>query len=154
QVFVLGGLDRFGGTVLDYRASYSRATFSVGKNFGAKFTGPSIPFSYNNTANDGDTPALTGVDATITNPANCKTIKKVGNSSTRDTDEEYAYAINALFPLRLLNDDDRVKIGAQARLRDKASTPSAFSSAITPLALANASGPAITDFYGRYSNGP
>ena len=41
QVYVAGGADHFGsGVVLDYRASYSRATYDQSKNYGAKFKGP------------------------------------------------------------------------------------------------------------------
>lgn len=155
QVYVVGGQDVFGRVILDYRASYSRATFDVGKNYGAKFKGPQgLAFSYDNTANDGDRPTL-GVDSALINdPAQYGTIKKVSNSTEADRDQEYAYAANLQVPLRLFSDDDTLKVGAEVRLRDKDVTPSAFSYAISPLGLTNASSPAVTDFYGRYTNGP
>jgi TonB-dependent receptor len=155
DIFVAGGSDRFGDVVLDYRVSYSRATFTVDNNFGAKFSGPEgLAFAYNNTGNNGDKPAITIDTAAINTPANWGTTKKVSNSTEKDTDAEWAYAANLLFPVHLINDSDRVKVGFEARLRDKQATPSAFSYKITPLALSDASGPAITDFYGRYTNGP
>lgn len=155
QVYVLGGEDHFGETVLDYRASYSRATFAVGYNFGSKWTGPKgIAFSYNNAGNDGDKPQVTVDQTILNNPANYGTIKKVSNSSQFDSDAEWAYAVNLQLPVRFVNDSDRLKIGAQARLRTKATHPYAYSSAITPLALTNASTGADTDFYGLYTNGP
>lgn len=155
QSYVLGGVDRFGQIVLDYRASYSKATFEVGKNFGAKFTGPQdLAFVYDNSGNDGDKPSITVNNAIVNDPAQYKPIKKVSNSTQDDSDAESAYAANVAFPVHFLGEDDTIKVGAQARLRDKSSTPSAFSSAITPLALATASSAAITDFYGRYTNGP
>lgn len=154
SVFALGGVDRFGDAALDYRASYSRATFSVGRNYGAKFTGPTLAFAYDNSANDGDKPNLVVNNAIVNNPTNYNVIKKVSNSTVDDTDEEYAYAANLTWPLHLLAGADSIKIGAQARLRDKASTPRSFKSVIPSLALSSASSSAITDFYGRYTNGP
>jgi TonB-dependent receptor len=154
-VFVAGGQDRFGAAVLDYRASYSTATFSVGKNYGAKFTGPQgLAFAYDNSANNGDTPAIVVNSAIVNDPANYKALKKVSNSTANDTDHESAYAANLLLPVDLFGPKDQIKFGVEARLRDKASTPSAFTTTITPLSLSAASGPAVTNFYGRYTNGP
>ncbi|MDB5450914.1 MAG: TonB-dependent receptor [Phenylobacterium sp.] len=155
EVFVVGGQDRFGETVLDYRASYSRATYVMGQNYGAKFNGPTgLAFTYDNSANQGDKPAISVNTALVNDPAQYAPIKKVTNSTASDSDQEYAYAVNLLFPVRLVNDSDRVKVGAEVRLRDKTATSSAFTYAIAPLSLVNASSPAVTDFYGQYTNGP
>ena len=155
QVYILGGKDVFGDVIVDYRASYSRATFDVGYNFGSKWKGPKgVAVTYNNTGNDGDKPSFTFDQTGVNNPANWGTIKKVSNSATLAEDYEWAYAGNVQFPVKFINDSDRIKIGAQARLRDKTSTSASYSSAITPLALTAASTPAITNFYGLYTNGP
>jgi TonB-dependent receptor len=157
QVYVLGGEDHWGDMVLDYRGSYSRATFHVSKNYGAKFNGPqALPFTYDNSKNNGDFPVLIGNDALVNDPANWSPIKKVSNSTEDDKDSEWAGAANLVLPVRVFNDMDRIKIGGEVRLRDKTSTPSAFSSALSsPLPLSQASDPAITDFYaGHYTNGP
>ncbi|RAK59432.1 TonB-dependent receptor [Phenylobacterium hankyongense] len=155
EVFVVGGQDRFGETVLDYRASYSRATYVMGQNYGAKFNGPTgLAFAYDNSANNGDKPAINVNTALVNDPAQYSRITKITNSTANDVDQEYAYAANLLFPAHLVNDSDRVKVGAEVRLRDKSATSSAFSYAISPLSLVNASSPAVTDFYGRYTNGP
>lgn len=156
QVYAVGGRDQFGGVILDYRASYSRATYSEGKNYGAKFKGPQgLPFAYDNSRHNGDFPAL-AVDTTVVNdPANYSAIKTVSDSTEQDRDQEWAYAANLQVPLRLIGEGDFVKVGGEVRLRDKDSNPSAFKSAISPLSLASAASAAVTDFYGgRYSNGP
>jgi len=156
QVYVVGGRDQFGEAVLDYRASYSRATFAVGKNYGARFNGPQgLPFAYDNTARNGDFPTIS-VDTTLINdPAQYAPLKKVTNSTENDVDQERAYAANLLFPVRTLGDHDWVKLGAEARIRDKEVTPSAFSFAIAPLSLAAVSSSAVTDYYdNHYTNGP
>ena len=155
QVYVIGGRDDFSGVLLDYRASYSRATYDQSKNYGTKFTGPQgLAFAYNNTANNGDFPALMADFNVVNDPTQYSAIKKISDSTEFDKDAEYAYAANLQLPLHIFSSDDFLKVGGQARLRDKSSTPDAFSSKISPLPLAGASGPAITDFYGMYTNGP
>jgi len=155
QVYALGGRDQWGDIILDYRASYSRATYQQDYNYGAKYKGPTITdFYYNNTGNDGNYPVLNGNDALVDNPANYKPLKSVSNSTESDVDQEWAYAVNLSVPARLFSQDDRIKIGAEVRLRTKTSTPYAFDSAITSLPFANASTAAITNFYGQYTNGP
>jgi TonB-dependent receptor len=156
QVYAVGGRDQFGDVVLDYRASYSRATFAVGKNYGAKFNGPQgMAFAYDNTGDDGDFPKLTVNNALINDPTQYSAIKTVTNSTQNAVDQERAYAANLLFPVHLLGEDDKLKVGAQARLRDKEVMPSAFRYAISPLTLAAASSGANSDYYdSHYTNGP
>lgn len=156
QVYAVGGRDVFDQTILDYRASYSRATFAVGKNYGTTFTGPTVAVAYNNSGNDGDTPALQVTDGTNINNAALYNLKKnsISNAQEADVDEEYAYAANLQFAVNVLNSDDRIKVGLEARLRDKDQTTASESFKVAPLNLANASNPANTDFYGRYTNGP
>jgi TonB-dependent receptor len=155
QVYVLGGADRFGDVLLDYRASYSRATYHQDYNYGAEFDGPVIPFHFNNTANNGNYPVLQGVDAVVNNPSNYSPVTDVSNSTEDDVDREWAYAFNLNFPIRLIQPNDRIQLGAEVRLRTKTSTPFAYDSSLAaPLAFQNASTAAVTDFYGQYTNGP
>ncbi len=155
QVYVAGGSDHFGGVVLDYRASYSRATYDQSKNYGAKFKGPQgLAFSYDNSANNGDFPVLNADQSVLNDPTQYGPAKSVGNSTEFDRDQEYAYAANLLVPFHAIGDDS-IKVGGEVRLRDKISEPQSFTSTLTtPLSLASASGPAVTDFYGQYTNGP
>ena len=156
QVYVIGGADHFGGAVLDYRASYSRATYDQSKNYGAKFKGPQgLAFSYDNSANNGDFPQLNVDPSIVDDPARYSTISKVGDSTEFDRDQEYAYAVNLQVPVHVFGEDS-VKVGGEVRLRDKISEPRSFTIGLaSPFSLAGASSPAITNFYGgRYSNGP
>ena len=153
EVYVLGGVDRWGKVVLDYRASYSQASYRQDYNYGGGFTGQTIPFYYNNTANNGNFPVLQGNNAIVNNPANYAPLTSVPNSTERDIDYEWAWAANLTVPSPF-KDSDRIKFGAEVRLRTKTSDPYAFDSAIAPLAFTAASTPAITNFYGQYSNGP
>ena len=155
QVYVVGGVDHFGGAVLDYRASYSRATYDQSRNYGAKFSGPQgLAFSYDNSANNGDFPTLNVDPSIVDDPSQYGAAKKITDSTEFDRDQEYAYAVNLQVPVHVFG-DDQIKVGGEVRLRDKISEPRSFTEALaTPLGLASASGPAVTDFYGRYTNGP
>ena len=161
SVFVVGGMDRFDKVVLDYRASYSRATFYEDKSYGGKVTGPQgLAFDYDNSGNNGDTPMLGVNNAVVDNLANyaltCKKGKcSISDATEQDVDDEYAYAANLLFPIHLINDSDRIKVGAEVRLRDKSSTPSAFTSTVSlPASSTSYLGSPVTNFYGLYTNGP
>ena len=60
-----------------------------------------------------------------------------------------------MLPVHLIGGADRIKIGVQARIRDKVATEYDESYDDLPaLSLANASGPAHTYYDGRYTNGP
>ncbi|HEX4740155.1 MAG TPA: TonB-dependent receptor [Caulobacteraceae bacterium] len=154
QVYAVGGVDRWGDVVLDYRASYSRATYHQDYNYGATYKGATIPnFYYNNTANNGNYPVLEGDNALVNNPASYSPLTSVSNSTENDVDYEWAYAANLTVPSPFKS-SDRIKFGAEVRLRTKDSTPYSYDSAITPLPFGTASTPAITNFYGQYTNGP
>jgi TonB-dependent receptor len=154
QVYVIGGQDRFGDTLLDYRAAYSRATFAVGYNIGARFVAPTTAVSYNNILN-GTTPAFSYPTGFDPNNAAAYNLNRITNSTEHDVDEEYSYAANLQFPLHLLNDSDRLKVGAEARLRGKTVDPFVEDGIAVPtLNLAAASGPANTYYDGHYPNGP
>jgi TonB-dependent receptor len=155
QVYVAGGHDHFGGVVLDYRASFSRATYNQSRNLGAKFNGPvGLTVAYDNSANNGDFPVIGADNTVINDPGQYDPIKKVSNSTEYDRDQEFAYAANLTIPVHFAGDNDQIKIGGQARLRDKVSNPFADTYHISPLALANASTAAVTNFYYHYTNGP
>jgi TonB-dependent receptor len=160
QIFVVGGQDRWNDVVLDYRASYSTATYDQQRNYGTTFTGPTAQTYYNNTAHNGDFPVLQVTDGTDINDAALYNLKKgkISNGQEHDRDREWAYAANLQFPVHLTAGDN-VKIGFQVRLRDKDQTVFNYGGdddvKIGALNLADASGAPITDFYNHgYSAGP
>ena len=169
SVFVAGGQDRFaGGVVLDYRASYSRATYEQAYNYGSKWDGPTVSAFYDHSANDGDFPVLKVTDGTDINDPSLYTLHKgvISNSAEADVDDEWAYAANLTIPVHFFGDNDAFKVGGEARLRDKTSSPYLYSDTLPgdegsgdvhvgSQSLAGLSAPAVTNFYGdRYSNGP
>jgi TonB-dependent receptor len=154
QVFVVGGRNRFGDLSLDYHGAYSRATFSIGRNYGTTYTGPkNVPFTYDNITN-AEFPALAVTNGTdVNNPALYK-LTKLGNSTESARDAEWSGAVNAALDTPWIGDDDRLQFGGQVRLRNKVDTQ--FSQGFTLPATGLATlDPAITDYYdNHYSNGP
>ncbi|WP_421854481.1 TonB-dependent receptor [Novosphingobium sp.] len=155
EVFVLGGRDKFGALSLDYRGSYSRATFKVSRNFGTTYTGPSnVPFTYDNITNS-EFPSLgiTGGAVNVNDPAIYQ-LTKLSNAQERAVDREWSGAINATLATNWLGQDDHFQFGGEVRLRNKVDTPAAQSYDLPDSGLPALTG-AITDFYANhYSNGP
>jgi TonB-dependent receptor len=154
-IYAVGGLDRWGDVTLDYHAAYSRATFHVRRNIGAKFVGPVIPFTYDNVSRP-NFPMFGLPDGTNLDDPSIYTLNtgSIGNDQEYDIDEEYSYAANLTFPVRLFNDSDRIKIGGEVRLRDKTATEIDESYIAPPLSLAGLSAPASRYYNNLYTNGP
>ena len=106
-MFVAGGSDKFGQNILDYRVSYSRATYEQAFNFGSKWDGPTVAVFYNNSGNNGDFPIIKVTDGTNINDPSLYTLHKgaVDNSAAeafRRRRRQSAYAANLTIPVRLL----------------------------------------------------
>ena len=158
-IYTVGGVDRWGETVLDYHVAYSRATFHVRRNIGAEFDEPTIPITYDNVTTPNfpifGFPAGTNLnDPTLYTLLSTTDTQTLNNSQEYDVDEEWSYAANLVFPVHLFNDSDRIKIGAEARIRDKTATEIDETYLAGPLSLASFSGPALIYYDGHYTNGP
>ena len=155
QVYVVGGKDQFGRVVLDYHLAYSRATFRVNYNIGASFSGPAGTLLDYNNQNSAELPIFTFPTGFNLMDATQYSLSALSNNENYDADEERTYAANLLFPVGLINDSDRIKIGLQARIRDKVAIEyDEYTEALPNLSLANASGPGYVYYDGRYPNGP
>ncbi|MBP2275927.1 TonB-dependent receptor [Sphingomonas sp. PL20] len=154
QVFVVGGRDTFGDLTLDYHGAYSRATFKVGRNFGATYTGPkTVPFTYDNITN-AEFPVLAVTNGTNVNDPSLYKLTKLSNAQERAVDKEWSGAINATLTTNWIGSGDHLTFGGQVRLRDKIDTPAAQSFKL-PASGLPLLGSAITTFYdNRYTNGP
>ena len=155
QVYVVGGKDEFGETVLDYHVAYSRATFRVNYNIGARFAGPAnTPIVYDNRTSI-TYPSFSFSNGINLNDPSIYTLSKLSNEEDYDADEERTYAVNLLLPFRLINNNDRIKIGGQARVRDKvASEYDESYNDLPDITLQGISSPAITYYDGHYTDGP
>jgi len=153
QVYVVGGRDRFGDVQVDYRAAYSRATFAVGYNIGARFVAPTTAVAYSNA--DVDFPTFRYPSGFNPDNASQYNLNRITNSNEHDVDEEYSGAANLQTPLHLLGDQDLLKIGFEVRMRTKTVSPYAWSGIKRPASnLAGVSFPANTFYDGHYTNGP
>jgi TonB-dependent receptor len=154
QVYVIGGVDTFGDLKIDYHAAYSRATFYESRNIGAKFNGPDdVAIAYDNvtTPNFPIFTLPTGFD--LNNAANY-TLSSLSNEFDVDVDQEWSYAGNAAFPIRLMQADDQVKLGVEVRMRAKSASEFDANVDAPALSLAGLSFPALQYYDGHYTNGP
>ncbi len=154
QVYVVGGEDHFGDAVLDYHVAYSRATFRVNYNIGAKFTGPpNTPVTYDDVSHFAY-PVFSFPSGINLNNPSLYNLSSLANNQNYDADEERTYAVNLLYPLHLINDTDRIKVGGQARIRDKVATEYDEAVSAPTLNLADASTAGNYYYDGMFPNGP
>jgi TonB-dependent receptor len=156
QIYAVGGVDRWGDVILDYHAAYSRATFREQYGLVSKFTGPTVPFTYDNVTTP-NYPIFTFPGGTNINGSSSYSLDSMKNEQDVDIDQEFSYAANLIFPVHFINDSDRIKIGAQARLRDKTASEYDTKYADLPdlsLDAPGLSSPAISYYDGHYTTGP
>ena len=153
QVFAVGGVDHFGGAVLDYHGAYSRATFHVRRNIGADFAGATIPFTYDNLTTP-NYPIFGLPSGANLDDAALYTLKSLKNSQEDDVDEEYSGAVNLSLPVHIVG-DGAIKFGAEVRLRSKSAVEYDESFSPPLESLTDFSGPAQGLYYNdHYTNGP
>jgi TonB-dependent receptor len=159
QVYVIGGKDQFGDVLVDYRGAYSRATFVVSRNIGAKFFGPKgVPITYDNVTTP-NFPIFTFPTGFNVDDASQYTLNSVANNQEFDADSEWSGAANASLPLHLFGGEDQLKFGTELRFRTKTVTEidDNFGDAngdIPALSLDGLSFPALRYYDNHYSNGP
>jgi TonB-dependent receptor len=156
QIYAIGGVDRWGNVVLDYHAAYSRATFTEHHDLVGVFDGPTVPFTYDNVSTP-NYPQFGFPGSFDVNDPSQYTLGSAKNERDVDTDEEFSYAVNLKFPIHLIDGEDRVKIGFEARLRDKAASEYDTKYKDLPdvtLADPGYSSPAILYYDNHYTTGP
>ena len=131
------------------------------RNIGAEFDGPiadgmggGVPITYDNVTTP-HFPIFTFPGGANLNDPSLYTLNpgSLQNDQEYDIDEEYSYAANLTIPIHLF-DDTKIKIGAEARLRDKTATEIDEFFTAPALSLAGLSGPALTYYDGHYTTGP
>ena len=128
-VAAIGGDDKFGDLVIDYRAAYSRATYNEGYYNEARFYGSDTFYGrYNNTADPKRFYYQFFKDAALTLPFNAYDTSQYGGTngkvslssfSEHDADSEYSGVLNARYPLTLFGSTGQIKAGISIRRRTK-----------------------------------
>ncbi len=158
QVYAIGGRDQFGGIALDYHVAYSRATFDVGRNINATFLGPqkAVGISYNNISDSNNIPVFKILNGVNVNDPTLYTLSGVNDSQEHDRDEEESAAVNLSIPTHFFNDEDRLKVGLEGRLRNKAVDPFNENFTVPPGISENglSTAPNLDYYGGAFSNGP
>ena len=132
-VAAIGGQDNFGKVQIDYRGSYSRATYVENYYNEARFAGTDTYFGrYNNTLNSVHFLYQFFNDAALTTPfvstdaTQYGGVDPSGGGQTRltafyesDVDEEWSGVVNARYPVQLFGTEGTIAAGGSLRLRDK-----------------------------------
>ena len=156
-VYVAGGEDDFHIVKIDYHVAYSRATYTVNRNYGTTFNGPKgVAVAYDNVDNP-NFPAIGVTDGTSLNDPALFKLSKFSNKNESDVDQEWSYAGNATVPVSLLSDTDKLKFGFSVRLRNKWATPTTQTLSVKTKSALSTLSPLAADttfYHDRYSNGP
>jgi TonB-dependent receptor len=159
QVAMLGGRNDLDGVILDYRAGYTKGTWSKAYDYNSAFTytpaAPNGVITYAPTGL-GHTPLYAITGANYLDPTNYA-FSGFSNSTAYNFDREYSFVTNLELPLHWGGfDKESMKTGVSARLRHKSTTSAPYSYATLPnLLLSNvAEGPAETYYASQYQNPP
>ncbi len=121
---VIGGQDRFGKLTVDYRGSYSRATYVENYYNEARFSGTDTYHGRYNTSNPSHFLYQLFQDAALTVPFISTDATQYNSPKLRtfyetDVDQEYSGVVNATYDVHLFGEDGQIKGGLSLRLRDK-----------------------------------
>ena len=153
KIYVVGGRDNWDGVTLDYHAAYSRATFTVDHNIGARFAGPTVPFTYDNVRRKNEPIFSFPTGFNVNDPTQYK-LNRITNDEDFDGDGEYSFAANLAIPLHLFGGDAELRFGTEQRFRNKVANEFDQTYDVPPLSLAGLSTPAVVYYDNHYSNGP
>ena len=161
DVFMVGGKNKFNGSVLDYRVGYTRGTFDKLYDYNSDFNftpaasaNPTINY---NLGGAGGTPLFSVTNAAYLNPANYNLVS-FRNSTETIRDNEKSAVVNFKFPTKWFGgEEESMKVGASVRDRNRSldnpqySLPSSF----LGLPLTSAiSGDNVSFYHGQYQNLP
>jgi len=155
QVFVVGGKNLLGEQTLDYRLGYTKGGFKKFYDYNATYdSSVTSTIRYNNSG-PGNVPRFDIAAANYLNPATY-TLSRFQNSTADIDDHEWSPAANLLIPVSWGGfENESIKIGATARLRERTVNGQPYSFAANPLPLTSAiTGDNITFYDGNYQNGP
>ncbi len=159
QVFMAGGENHFGASILDYRVGYTKGSWYKPYDYNSAFNYTPLPtnavFTYAPTGR-GNTPVYSISGADYLNPANYL-LNGFSNSSAYNYDREWSFVGNFEMPVHWGSfDSESLKTGVSARLRRKEETAYPTSYATLPSLLLSSlnAGPPETYYAGQYQNPP
>ena len=155
QVFVVGGKNLLGDQTLDYRIGYTKGGFKKYYDYNATFDSSASGTARYNNSGPSNVPKFTTTATSYTDPATY-TLSRFQNSTSDIDDHEWSPAINLQFPVSWGRfENESLKVGATARLRERTANGQPYSFRTNPLPLTNfTAGGNVTFYEGIYQNGP
>jgi TonB-dependent receptor len=159
KVAEIGGSNRFGDDTLDYHVGYTKGTFTKPYDYNSNFANPVVGnFAYDNTTLP-NWPTVRPANGTANlNPADPAgyTLNNLFTQSQHSDDHEWGIGANLAIPVHFTDRaDEEIKVGVNARLRNKTADQTDLSVAAGPaLPLTSASYGNVIYYQGHYANGP
>jgi TonB-dependent receptor len=157
KIMAIGGKNEIGDNVLDYRLGYVKGSWNKPYDYNSTFkTSSTGVITYDNISN----PNFARYTFSGFNPADPSTYKLTGMSNfTGDvSDDETSFNVNLLMPTSWTSGaKESLKIGANARLRKREYSTTAFNADLTGVTLplsAAATGNNVSFYLNNYQNGP
>jgi TonB-dependent receptor len=159
QVFMAGGENHFGASILDYRVGYTKGSWHKPYDYNSAFSYTPTPtnaaWTYS-PAGKGFTPLYTITGADYLDPANYL-LNGFANSSAYNYDHEWSFVTNFELPVRWGGFDfESLKMGLSGRWRKKEETyyPTSYPTTPNILLSSIATTPYETYYDGQYRNPP
>jgi TonB-dependent receptor len=156
RVFEIGGKNVIGGNTLDYHVGYTRGSFEKPYDLNSSFTNPATAVvTYDNTTHP-NWPAFSATGVTPSDPAGY-VLSNIYNQTQHSNDHEWGIGANLAIPTTFTDSQaENIKVGVNARLRNRVASAQNFAPASIPaLNLDQAAFTGNVLFYqGHYLNGP
>jgi len=159
QVFMAGGVNHFGASILDYRVGYTKGSWHKPYDYNSAFSYTPTPTNaawMYSPSGKGFTPLYTITGADYLNPTNYL-LNGFANSSAYNDDREWSLVTNFELPVRWGGFDvESLKMGLSGRWRKKGETyyPTSYPTLPNMLLSSIATTPYETYYDGQYRNPP
>jgi TonB-dependent receptor len=156
RVFEIGGKNIIDGNTLDYHVGYTRGSFEKPYDLNSSFSNPATAVvTYDNTTHP-NWPSYSATGVMPLDPAGY-VLSGISNQTQHSNDHEWGIGANLSMPTAFTGSpDENIKVGVNARLRNRVASAQNFSPASIPaLNLDQAVFTGNVLFYqGHYLNGP
>ena len=155
QVFVLGGKNNIGEQTLDYRLGYTKGGYKKYYDYNSTFDSSVTGTIRYGNSGPGNVPVFTTSATNYLDPATY-TLSKFQNSTADIDDHEWSPAVNVQLPVTWGGfQNESIKIGITARLRERNANAQPYSFPKPVLPLTNViTGGNVSFYNGIYQNGP
>ena len=155
RVFEIGGKNVIDGDTLDYHVGYTRGSFEKPYDLNSTFDNPAnATVTYDNTTRP-NWPTLSATGVVPWDPTGY-VLSGIFNQTQHSDDHEWAFGANLTIPTAFTDSpSENIKVGVNARLRNRVASAESLSPDVPALPLTQADfGGNVLFYQGHYLNGP